>query len=132
MIEIAVAVGDQVEEGDTLLTLESDKAAMEIPSSHSGKILEILVSEGDKLGTGDKVAVIEAAAEVAEAPEQAPAAPAAAETQKTTQAEAKKPAQESSQPALQTIECISSNPSKFLRYYLCRPSGSPFGQRAGC
>jgi pyruvate dehydrogenase E2 component (dihydrolipoamide acetyltransferase) len=99
VIEIAVAVGDQVEEGDTLLTLESDKAAMEIPSSHSGKILEILVSEGDKLGTGDKVAVIEAAAELAEVPEQAPAAPAAAETQKTTQAEAKKPAQESSQPA---------------------------------
>ena len=96
VIEIAVAVGDQVEEGETLLTLESDKAAMEIPSSHTGKILEILVSEGDKLGTGDKVAVIEAAAEVAEAPEQAPATPAPAQDQKATQAEVKKPAQESS------------------------------------
>lgn len=99
VIEIAVAVGDQVEEGDTLLTLESDKAAMEIPSSHTGKILEILVSEGDKLGTGDKVAVIEAAAEVAEASEQAPATPAPAQDQKATQAEVKKPAQEPSQSA---------------------------------
>jgi pyruvate dehydrogenase E2 component (dihydrolipoamide acetyltransferase) len=99
VIEIAVAVGDQVEEGDTLLTLESDKAAMEIPSSHTGKILEILVSEGDKLGTGDKVAVIEAAAAVAEAPEQAPATPAPAQDQKATQAEVKKSAQETSQSA---------------------------------
>ena len=99
VIEIAVAVGDQVEEGDTLLTLESDKAAMEIPSSHTGKILEILVSEGDKLGTGDKVAVIEAAAEVAEAPEQASATPAPAQDQKATQPEVKKPAQEPSQSA---------------------------------
>ena len=67
VIEIAVAVGDQIEEGDTLLTLESDKAAMDVPSSHAGKILEILASEGDKLGSGDKVAVLETVEAVVEA-----------------------------------------------------------------
>ena len=56
VIEISVAVGAVVEEGDTLLVLESDKATMDVPSSYSGTILEILAAEGDRLGTGDQVA----------------------------------------------------------------------------
>ena len=65
-IEISIAVGDQVAQGDTLVVLESDKAAMDIPSSHSGTVLEILVAEGDKLGTGDKVAILQVADKVSE------------------------------------------------------------------
>jgi len=57
VIEICVAVGDQVNEGDTLVILESDKATMDVPASHSGRVVKILVSEGDKLGTGDDVAL---------------------------------------------------------------------------
>ena len=61
LIEISVAVGDQVEEGDTLVVLESDKATMDVPSTLSGTVLSIIAKEGDKLGTGDQVAVIEVA-----------------------------------------------------------------------
>jgi pyruvate dehydrogenase E2 component (dihydrolipoamide acetyltransferase) len=82
LIEVSVAVGDQVEEGDTLVVLESDKATMDVPSTLTGTVLSIIAKEGDKLGTGDQVAVIEVAsagsAEVetaVEASEPAPAAP---------------------------------------------------------
>jgi pyruvate dehydrogenase E2 component (dihydrolipoamide acetyltransferase) len=59
LIEISVAVGDQVEEGETLVVLESDKATMDVPSSLTGTVVSMIAKEGDKLGTGDKVAVIE-------------------------------------------------------------------------
>jgi len=71
VIEIAVAVGDRVEEGDTLIVLESDKATMDVPSSHAGTVIKILATEGDKLRTGGEVAILQvsgapvAAAEVA-------------------------------------------------------------------
>jgi pyruvate dehydrogenase E2 component (dihydrolipoamide acetyltransferase) len=59
VIEISVAIGDQVEEGDTLLVLESDKATMDVPSSHSGKVIKILAAEGNKLRTAAEVAILE-------------------------------------------------------------------------
>jgi pyruvate dehydrogenase E2 component (dihydrolipoamide acetyltransferase) len=84
LIEVSVAVGDQVEEGDTLVVLESDKATMDVPSTLTGTVLSIIAKEGDKLGTGDQVAVIEvtnAGSAVVETPveasEPAPAAPVA-------------------------------------------------------
>jgi pyruvate dehydrogenase E2 component (dihydrolipoamide acetyltransferase) len=61
LIEVCIAVGDEVNEGDTLVVLESDKATMDVPSTHSGKVLEIVVAEGAKLGTGDAVALFEVA-----------------------------------------------------------------------
>jgi pyruvate dehydrogenase E2 component (dihydrolipoamide acetyltransferase) len=65
LIEICIAVGDEINEGDTLVVLESDKATMDVPSTHSGKVLKILVAEGDKLGTGDAVALFEVVADTA-------------------------------------------------------------------
>ena len=65
LIEISIAVGDEVAEGDTLVVLESDKATMDVPSTHSGKVLKILVAEGAKLGTGDAVALFEVVADAA-------------------------------------------------------------------
>ena len=59
LIEISVAVGDQVEEGETLVVLESDKATMDVPSTLTGTVKQIIAKEGDKLGTGDQVALIE-------------------------------------------------------------------------
>jgi pyruvate dehydrogenase E2 component (dihydrolipoamide acetyltransferase) len=61
VIEVSVAIGDTVEEGDTLLVLESDKATMDVPSSHGGKVLQILAAEGDKLRTGAQVAILQVA-----------------------------------------------------------------------
>lgn len=53
VIEINVSEGDTVEAEDGLVTVESDKATMEVPSPYSGKIEKILVKEGDKLSEGD-------------------------------------------------------------------------------
>ncbi|SHK23449.1 pyruvate dehydrogenase E2 component (dihydrolipoamide acetyltransferase) [Marinobacter antarcticus] len=55
VIEINVSEGDTVEADDALVTVESDKASMEIPSPYSGKVVKILVAEGDKLSEGDKL-----------------------------------------------------------------------------
>lgn len=55
VIEIAVAVGDTVELEQTLLTLESDKASMDIPSSAAGVVDEILVKVGDSIAEGTVV-----------------------------------------------------------------------------
>jgi pyruvate dehydrogenase E2 component (dihydrolipoamide acetyltransferase) len=62
IIEILVKVGDTVIKDQSLLTLESDKATMEVPSSVAGKIVEILVKLGDEITTGALVARIEAIA----------------------------------------------------------------------
>lgn len=52
VIEINVSEGDEIEADDPLVTVESDKATMEIPSPYAGKIGKILVSEGDKISEG--------------------------------------------------------------------------------
>jgi pyruvate dehydrogenase E2 component (dihydrolipoamide acetyltransferase) len=70
VIELLVAVGDEVEQDQGLIVLESDKASMEIPSTVSGKVLELLVSEGQELAEGAPVVIIEfsgeGASEIAE------------------------------------------------------------------
>jgi len=69
IIEILVSVGDQVAVEDSLITVESDKASMEIPSSHAGVIKEIKVNIGDAISEGTTVVVLEASAVAAtEAP----------------------------------------------------------------
>ncbi|MGO2134604.1 MAG: dihydrolipoyllysine-residue acetyltransferase [Marinobacter sp.] len=55
VIEINVSEGDTIEADDALVTVESDKATMEIPSPYGGKVAKILVAEGDKLSEGDKL-----------------------------------------------------------------------------
>jgi pyruvate dehydrogenase E2 component (dihydrolipoamide acetyltransferase) len=67
VIELLVAVGDQVEVDQGLIVLESDKASMEIPSTAAGKVVEMLVSEGDELSEGAPVAVIDTGDEAGEA-----------------------------------------------------------------
>jgi pyruvate dehydrogenase E2 component (dihydrolipoamide acetyltransferase) len=59
VIEVLVSEGDEVEKEQSLVTLESDKATMEVPSSESGKLVELKVSEGDEVGEGDVIAVVE-------------------------------------------------------------------------
>ncbi len=68
VVELLVAVGDQVEAEQSLLVLESDKASMEIPASAAGTVVELLVKEGDQLSEGAAILVLETAeAVVAEA-----------------------------------------------------------------
>ncbi|MFS2047268.1 biotin/lipoyl-containing protein, partial [Stenotrophomonas geniculata] len=60
VIEVLVAVGDTVKKDQGLVTLESDKATMEVPSSVAGVVKEIKVKVGDNLSQGNVVAIIEA------------------------------------------------------------------------
>src|SRR3546814_15254065 len=71
VIEVLVAVGDTVDKDQGLVTLESDKATMEVPSSVAGVVKELKVKVGDTLSEGGGVAVIERqeAADAADASE---------------------------------------------------------------
>jgi len=77
LIEFSVKVGDEVAEGDSLVVLESDKASMEVPSTHAGKVLKWLVKEGSAVRQGDPLVVLESAAGGAEDSEPAAAEDAA-------------------------------------------------------
>ncbi|MDP5241022.1 dihydrolipoyllysine-residue acetyltransferase [Uliginosibacterium sp. 31-16] len=77
VIEVFVKVGDTVKLDDPLLTLESDKATMEVPSSAAGVVKEVKVKIGERVGEGAVVVVLEAAG-VAAAPAPAPAVAAPA------------------------------------------------------
>ncbi|WP_339615431.1 pyruvate dehydrogenase complex dihydrolipoyllysine-residue acetyltransferase [uncultured Gilvimarinus sp.] len=84
VIEISISAGDEIDEGDTLIVLETDKASMEIPAPSAGKVVKVSVKEGDKLSQGDAICEmeVESAAPAAPAPKaesapQAASAPAA-------------------------------------------------------
>ncbi|WP_026026082.1 biotin/lipoyl-containing protein, partial [Vibrio breoganii] len=78
--EILVNVGDKVEEEQSLITVEGDKASMEVPASQAGIVKEIKISEGDSVTTGSLIMIFEAegAAAAPAAPAVEVAAPAAA------------------------------------------------------
>ena len=87
VIDVLIAVGDVIEAEDGLITLETDKATMDVPSSHAGTVKEVLINVGDKVKQGSLVikletssgAPVEAVAPVAEKVVEAPkAAPAPA------------------------------------------------------
>ena len=80
VIEILVKVGDTIKKEDSLVSLESDKATMEVPASHSGVVKEIKVKLGDKVSMGAVVLLLE---------ESAGAMPSAEPPPKAAQAEAK-------------------------------------------
>ncbi len=64
VIEVLVAPGDQVEKEQGLLTLETDKATMDVPSPWAGKVLEVCVSTGDKVSMGDLAVIMEIGVDV--------------------------------------------------------------------
>src|SRR5210317_2628880 len=80
--EILVAAGDTVEQESSLITLESDKATMEIPSPAAGSIKEILVSVGDKVSEGTPILLLEELGETASSTSAEAGMAAAAPTKK--------------------------------------------------
>lgn len=78
VIEVFVKPGDAIKVEQSLITVESDKASMEIPSSAAGVLKELKVKVGDKVNIGDLLAILEGAAGVAAPAPAAAAAPAAA------------------------------------------------------
>ncbi|MCL1146900.1 pyruvate dehydrogenase complex dihydrolipoyllysine-residue acetyltransferase [Shewanella marinintestina] len=91
--EIMVKVGDTVTEEQSLISVEGDKAAMEVPAPFAGKVLEIKVAQGDKVSTGSLIMTFEVAgsapvAAPVQAAAPAPAAPVASPAPATSQAAA--------------------------------------------
>src|ERR1700677_4921582 len=79
VVNVAVKVGDQVASGQTLLEVETDKAAMPIPSTFDGVIVEVRVKAGDKIKVGQAVLAYSApAGKKSKAPSPVPKAAAAA------------------------------------------------------
>ncbi|MFN9005656.1 MAG: biotin/lipoyl-containing protein, partial [Betaproteobacteria bacterium] len=73
VIEVMVKVGDVVKAEQSLITVESDKASMEIPSSHAGVVKALKVAVGDKVRMGSVIVELEGAGGVAAPPAAAPA-----------------------------------------------------------
>ncbi len=88
VIEMLVAVGDTVEKDQSLITVESDKASIEIPSSHAGVVKSISVKLGDKVKQGVVVLELESAAAGAAAPTADASDPAPAPNQQAASAPA--------------------------------------------
>ena len=81
VVEILVAKGDHVEFDDPLVSLESDKATMEIPSTSAGVVAELRVSEGDRVSEGSVLILLELGDEKASASESRPDARSETETE---------------------------------------------------
>ncbi|MEE9926581.1 dihydrolipoyl dehydrogenase [Microvirgula aerodenitrificans] len=78
VIEVSVKAGDRVEKDDTLVTLETDKATMDVPAEAAGVVKEVRIKVGDKVGEGDVIVLLEAGSAAAVAAAPAAATPAAA------------------------------------------------------
>jgi len=133
IIEILVSVGDQVMLEDSLVTLESDKASMEIPASAAGLIENITVNVGDKVSTGDVIGTMKPvdAAEQSDSapePEAEPSQPASAETPADISADksADKPAVEKeAAPAAAAVSAPASQSSSGDDANKTEPKSSP-------
>jgi dihydrolipoamide dehydrogenase len=84
VIELLVKPGDTIQAEQSLITVESDKASMEIPSSTAGVVKELKVKLGDKVAEGSVIAMVETSAAAATARAQAPATPASAAKAETS------------------------------------------------
>lgn len=96
VIEVLVAVGDTIDKEDSLVTVESDKASMDIPSSHAGVVKELKIAVGDKVAKGSLILLLESTA--AASAETKPAEPAPAATPAPAPAAATNPETKAAAP----------------------------------
>ena len=130
VIEILVAPGDSINLEDPIVSLESDKAAMEIPSPFAGTVKEVKVSLGDKVSEGDLLITVEASGEAAseEAPAEKPAETAPAATAKAEPAPAPAPAKATPRPS--PTASIAINEEGFSKAH-ASPSVRKFARELG-
>jgi pyruvate dehydrogenase E2 component (dihydrolipoamide acetyltransferase) len=133
VIEVMVKPGDTVRTEQSLITVESDKASMEIPSSHAGVVRDVRIKLGDKVNQGSVIALVEAtgAAPGAPAPSAAPSA-AAASTAASAAASGRHMAPTASLPAIEPPAPKGQLPhaSPTIRK-LARELGVPLDELAG-
>ena len=135
VIEVFVKAGDTVKVEQSLITVESDKASMEIPSSHAGVVSELLVKVGDKVKKGSLIAMLQgvvgvaapAASAPAPAPAPAPASAAVAAAPATAATPAAMPAHE---PAAAASTATLPHASPSIRR-LARELGVPLAEVKG-
>lgn len=136
VIELLVSPGDTVKAEQSLFTVESDKASMEIPSPAAGVVKELKVKLGDKINRGDLVAILEGAgggaATPATASAPAAAAPAPAAAPAAAAAAAPAPAPAAAQPAHQPTASVVGLPhaSPSVRKF-ARELGVPLAEVKG-
>ena len=120
VIEVLVKAGDKVEKEQSIVVLESDKATMDVPSSHSGIVKEVKVKVGDNLSEGSVVLILEsgsptAAASAPAAPVSAPAVKAPAVEPPIARAPAPPPVSNAPAPVDTTVSHASPSVRKFAR-----------------
>ncbi|WP_298186701.1 dihydrolipoyllysine-residue acetyltransferase [uncultured Pseudomonas sp.] len=106
VIELFVKVGDRIEADQSVLTLESDKASMEIPAPKAGVVKSLKVKLGDRLKEGDELLELEVEGAAAAAPEAAAAAPSEAPKAAAAPAAEAAPAPAAAAPASSSVEDI--------------------------
>ncbi|MFT5812748.1 MAG: pyruvate dehydrogenase E2 component (dihydrolipoamide acetyltransferase) [Psychroserpens sp.] len=106
VIDVLVAVGDVIEAEDGLITLETDKATMDVPSSHAGTVKEVLISTGDKVKQGSIVIKLETSS----------GAPAETETPVAAPAEAPEAPQATLAPAAKKHAPVPHHPQMGLTH----------------
>jgi len=99
VIEVLVSAGDTIEPEDSMITLESDKASMEIPAPEGGTVKEVKVKVGDKVSEGTVILTLEPAEAGAAEEEEKPEQEEEKEPTKEEKAEAAAPAKEQGKPA---------------------------------
>lgn len=87
VIDVLVKSGDRINVDDPLITLESDKASMDVPSTHAGQVKEVKISAGDKVSEGNLVLTLETEEPAQEKTGEAPRDEAVPEQQATAEAE---------------------------------------------
>jgi len=125
VIDVLVSPGDSVAEEDGLITLESEKASMDVPSPLAGTVKEVKVSAGDQVKQGDVIVLLEVAAGSGEAEEAAEkaageeAGPEKQETQEEAPADEETPARKEAQaeetPAAEEVPPKTAEPTRWAR-----------------
>ncbi len=112
VIDVIVKVGDIIKKEDSLITVESDKASMDIPSTHEGKVTSIDVKVGDKVKQGSNILVIELNASV----EKSPKAESKAEVKPEAKVDTKKesPPEITPQPVAKKSDAISTHETQVV------------------
>jgi pyruvate dehydrogenase E2 component (dihydrolipoamide acetyltransferase) len=139
VIELMVKPGDTIKVDQSLITVESDKASMEIPSSHAGVVKEIKVKVGDKVAEGSLVLMLEeaagaaapAAAEAAPAPAAAAPAPAPAAAPAPAPAAAPAPAPAAAPAPAPAPAAASTGPAPSFATAHASPSVRKFARELG-
>lgn len=129
VIEVLVAVGDQIAVEDPIASLESDKAAMEIPSPFAGTVKAVKINVGDKVSEGSLLITLETSADSA-AKEEAPAAPAKEEKAAAPTPQPAAPAAKAAAPRPSPTANISVNEDGFRKAH-ASPSVRKFARELG-